>query len=146
MVVAGWSLSGPSGNLCYSVLGVPTLINSDPASTLLFGPLAVQDNKGLIEIFDPSVHGYHNENAKLEECLGDEIRDEDTGLRKHYTCPSCGSLLFSLTAVFYYQQGAIEVFMAEPDLPMSDMFNSFNLYGVCVSCQQEATIAEFDGL
>src|SRR6516162_6701650 len=72
MVVAGWSLSGPSGNLCYSVLGVPTLINSDPASTLLFGPLAVQDNKGLIEIFDPSVHGYHNENAKLEECLGDE--------------------------------------------------------------------------
>jgi hypothetical protein len=146
VVVATWKISGSSGNPYCSVAGVPTLIDSRPPSTLLFGNLAIKVSVALIEIFDPSVHGYRNENARIEDGWQKTSSPEQHLARKEYTRPNCGSLTFSLTAVFDYQQGAIDVFLSEPNLPTSDMFNSFNLYGVCALCGTLSAIAEYDGL
>jgi hypothetical protein len=147
IVLTAWkiTLGDSSGRHC-SVVGIPTLVRSNPPSILLFGNLAVKYSGKLIEIFNPVVHGYHNEISRMEGELHDVCNSEAPDERKEYTCPNCASPLFSLTAFFYYQDGAIEVFLEEPDYPISDMFNSFNLYGVCVNCHEESTIAEFDGL
>jgi hypothetical protein len=147
MIIVAWAINlGPtSGGHC-SVVGTPTRVEGHPPSILLFGNLAVEANEKLIEIFDPTIHGYQNEVSRLEDGAQDNVTREIFDDRKEYSCPRCASTVFSLTAVFYYQEGAIEVFLREPELPISDMFNSFNLYGVCIACHKASTIAEFDGL
>ena len=141
-----WQFSGSACNADCSVLGVPTQVGSDPRSTLMFGGLAIRVGNTLVEIFDPSIHGYHNENARLERGIVKARKPEQYSNRKEFICLNCGSSSFFLTGVFYYQQGAIDVFRLEPDLPLSDMFTSFNLLGECAACRTRWTIAEFDGL
>jgi hypothetical protein len=147
MLIAAWTITlGPNSSGYCSVIGTPTPVNGNPPSVLLFGNLAVKGSGRLIEIFDPTVHGYHNEVGRMEDGVQDIINHEISDDRKMYSCPSCASTVFLLIAFFYYQEGVIEVFLEEPELPISDMFNSFNLYGTCATCHRESTIAEFDGL
>lgn len=147
MVITAWRITvGANSSTSCSVVGNPTLINSEPPSLLLFGNLGIKGNGVLVELFDPIRHGYHNEIARLEGEAEDTMQHELADDRKEYTCPICSSAGFLVTAFFYYQEGAIEVFLEESNLPISDMFNAFYLSGVCVNCHTESRIAEFDGL
>jgi hypothetical protein len=146
-LTTAWRISVTSSSDSCSVVGDLTEILSSPGTFLLFGCLALKGEEKTVELFNPARHGYHNENLMLENESELVSRDKTGPIeRDYFPCPSCSSISFILKACFYYQSGAIDVFLDEPTLPISDYFNAFNLYGVCAQCAEESVIAEFDGL
>jgi len=144
-IVASWQISVKSDPKYCSAIGHLTKLSS--GMFLLFDPVAIKgDTKNAVEIFDSTVHGYHRVLLLLEGNSAPFHDESDFLDRVPYTCGHCGSTSFLLRACYSYPRGGLEIFLEDPNLPISDLFSAFNLFGVCQCCFVEETIAEFDGL
>src|SRR5581483_4536470 len=145
-IIVTWTLGvSAAGDPCLAI-GEPTVVSADPPVKLLFGPLALESGGKRVEIFNPVMHGFNNEIDRLQAGLSAPAPDEGPDGRGPFQCPDCLSTTFAIQAAVWYQPGAVDLFARKPHLPIPDLFNDFNLHGVCSACGRRAVIAEFDGL
>lgn len=129
------------------VIGEQRLITENPPTHILLGDLAIMYQSDTVEIFDPVCHGYNNEIDVIDEGVVKPVPDAQLlSQRRPFECEQCTAKLFSVTVKTYYQHGTVDTLLKHPDLPSSDLFNAFNVYGTCANCQRHNIIAEFDGL
>jgi hypothetical protein len=147
IIFTSWAVNvSPDHSQCM-VIGEPTLIKPEPRTRLLFGPLALVYHNHIVEIFDPVIHGFNNEIDVIDSKIVKPAPDAQLlSYRRPFECEQCVANLFSVSVNIYYQHGTVDILLKYPDLPSSDMFNAFNLYGICAACQRKNTIAEVDGL
>jgi hypothetical protein len=146
-IATSWAIKAiPNHSQCM-VIGTPVSIATNPPSQILFSPLALMYQGIVVEIFDPVNHGYNSEIDVIDAGIQKPTLDaQSLSQREPFECEQCAAKLFSVTAKVFYQYGTIDMLQKYIDLPTSDMFNAFNVYGVCATCQRMNIVAEADGL
>ncbi len=89
----------------------------------------------ITELLDTDLHGYHAECGKLEGHPGG-AKFRGSGERCAFSCTRCGQVVFEFTVGFVYHDGAIDLFLEEPDLLWEDFFDVFLCYGRCEGCKE----------
>jgi hypothetical protein len=133
LFITAWKIGCPCGMTAGSILAYVGMDTNELRISVT--PLAYVCSVGHVtELLDTDRHGYHAEVARLE---GDELGSAKTkgeGPRTYFPCPHCGAKQFKLTVAFCYWQAAFDLFLDEPELPIEDFFNEFELRGTCERC------------
>jgi hypothetical protein len=142
-----WAIGVYSSHDHCAVLGKSRNITSSPPTTVLQGAIGLLSGDKLIEIFDPSVHGYNNEIDAID-CGIEKLPIPAAVLasRHSFYCDKCRRTNFLVNVSTYFQPGTLDILMSDESLPASDMFNSFNITGICQYCMFINIISEADGL
>ncbi|MCZ2342009.1 MAG: hypothetical protein LC104_09465 [Bacteroidales bacterium] len=145
--VACWSVRAHATNDHSSVLGKPYAVASVLNGTVLLGAIAISSGTEILEIFDPSVHGFNNEIDVIDCGMKKaSMPPNDLNDRLPFHCDRCQGVVFTVKIMTYFQPGTVVILLTHDDLPTSDMFNAFNVFGTCLACGMNNIIAEADGL